>query len=346
MDFKLKEYSKKRDFRKFVLGGDVGGTNTNIVIAGVKGKKPQLLFSLHYKTQKLPNLHTALNHVLDYAKSKYSIKVEKACLAVAGVVKGHCYAELTNIKWNINAKTILEKTRLKSVCLINDFEAIGYGINLLPRKDMMKLNKAKPAEKKVKAVIGAGTGLGKSILYYDAKSASYKPLPTEGGHVDFPSQNEEYLKLVKYVKKLKKTKRPVSYEFLLSGPGSERIYRFVKKNLGSTKITRQIDKAREKAALISRYRKTDKVCKKTMKIFARIYAIAARNFSLETLCFGGLYIAGGIAAKNLDMFDREFMAEFQNNFNFHKMLKKIPIFIIKNYDVSLYGTVFVAANSI
>ncbi len=172
------------------------------------------------------------------------------------------------------------------------------------------------------------------------------PLPTEGGHVDFPSQTEEELELVKHVKKLEKTKRPVSYELLLSGPGSERIYDFVKKKLGSTKITMQIDKHKEKAALISKYRKTDKVCKRTMQIFAKIYAKASRDFSLETLCFSGLYIAGGIATKNLDMFDKKFMAEFQNNFKFHKLLRNMPVFIIKNYDISLYGSVFVAANCI
>ena len=113
------------------------------------------------------------------------------------------------------------------------------------------------------------------------------------------------------------------------------------------KITNKIDKSKEKAKLISKYRNKDKVCKKSFQIFAKIYARACKNFSLETLCFGGLYIAGGIAAKNLDIFSKkEFKNEFMNNYKEENVLKKIPIFVIKNYDVSLYGSVFVAANYI
>lgn len=339
MEFRLKERSKKRNFNEFVLGGDIGGTNTNLVIAGVKNKKPELLFSLHYKTKKLPNLHTAIKHMLDYSKSKYGIEIKKSCLAVAGVVKDHSCAELTNIKWNINSKTILQKTKLKSITLINDFEAIGYGINLLSGKDLVKLNRAKPLEKRVKSVIGAGTGLGKSILYFDKSIQFYMPLPTEGGHEDFPAQTKEELEIVKYVQKLERTKKAVSYEMLLSGPGLERIYGFAKKKQGSTNTTNQIDKSKEKPQLISKYRKKDKVCKKTFQIFTKVYARASKNFSLATLCFGGLYIAGGIAAKNLDIFNKkEFKDELRNNFKMGNVLKHIPIFIIKNYDISLHGS--------
>jgi len=342
MHFKLKEYSKKRSFKEYVLGGDVGGTHTNLVIAGIKGKRPTLLFSLRYDTKKLPNLYTAIKHAMNYIK-KYKIDIKKACFAVAGVIINHHYAELNNIKWNIDAKIIIKKTALKNISLINDFEAIGYGINFLSKKDIISVNKIRPIEKKTKAIIGAGTGLGKSILYFDKSLDSYVPLPSEGGHEDFPAQNKEELELVKHVQKLEKTKKPVSYEMVLSGPGLERIYSFVKKKSSNTRITKIIDKSKEKSDLISECRKKDEVCKKTFQIFTKIYAKAAKNFSLETLCVGGLYIAGGIAMANPDIFNKNFISEFQNNIVFNKLLKKIPIFIIKNCDAGLYGSVFVAA---
>ncbi|MBL7054517.1 glucokinase [Candidatus Woesearchaeota archaeon] len=343
MNFKLQEFSKKRNFKEFVLGGDIGGTNTSLVVAGVKNKKPELLFSLHYETKKLKNLQTAINHILNFAKEKYNIKIKKACLAVAGVILNNHYAELNNIRWNIDTKIILKKTGLKKITLINDFEAVAYAVNILSKKDLIRLNKIKPEKNKVKSVIGAGTGLGKTILYFDKHSDSYLTLPTEGGHEDFPSQNNEELELVKHIQKSEKTKKPVSYEMLLSGDGLARIYSFVKKKLGKTKITKIIDNSKEKSILISKYRKKDRICKKTFQIFTKIYAKACKNFSLTTLCFGGLYIAGGIAMKNSDIFNKEFISEFQNNPVFSKILKKIPIFIIKDYDVSLYGSIFAAA---
>jgi glucokinase len=60
---------------------------------------------------------------------------------------------------------------------------------------------------------------------------------------------------------------------------------------------------------------------------------------------GGMYIAGGIAPKNIDCFTNEdFMVEFEINHTQHKVLKEIPVFIITDYNVSIYGAANVAAN--
>ena len=81
--------------------------------------------------------------------------------------------------------------------------------------------------------------------------------------------------------------------------------------------------------------------RKTYDIFTRIYAKACKNFSLNALCFGGLYIGGGIAARNLEIFkSKQFMEEFFNNIKMKSILKEIPILVIRNYNISLYGSVF------
>lgn len=342
MEFRSFNYDKNKAYDDYVLGADVGGTNTSIGIAGLKGKKPELLFSFKYKTKELPDLSTAIEHSLESTKSNYNIIVKKACIAVAGVVKNNTTADTQNIKWNVNAKSVKRKTKLSKVSLINDFQAIGYGINLLKKKDIVVVNKGIPEKNSVKAIIGAGTGLGKSILFYDKESGYYTPLPTEGGHEDIPVQSKEGFMLIEHIKKMLNTSKPISYEMVLSGPGLERIYDFVKQK-SKTKLTKEIESSKEISMLISKYRKKDSACKKAYEIFTRVYAKAARNFALTTLCYGGLYIAGGIAEKNSDMFDEKFMSHFKNNYIFSKLLKKIPVYVIKNYDISLYGSVLYAA---
>ena len=58
---------------------------------------------------------------------------------------------------------------------------------------------------------------------------------------------------------------------------------------------------------------------------------------------GGVYIAGGIASKNKEIFSsKEFIGEFENAYRRSDVLVNTPIFVIENYDVSLYGACFAA----
>ncbi len=80
-----------------------------------------------------------------------------------------------------------------------------------------------------------------------------------------------------------------------------------------------------------------------MRLFAKFYARCAKNFVLDCLATGGLYIAGGIAPKNTESFmEKEFLDEFTCAYQRSHVLENIPIYIIVNYDVGLYGA-FVAA---
>jgi glucokinase len=54
-----------------------------------------------------------------------------------------------------------------------------------------------------------------------------------------------------------------------------------------------------------------------------------------------MYLAGGIVTKNEALFfeDNLFMNNFEQNYNdnIKPLLKKIPVYIIKDYSISLYG---------
>src|SRR3989344_498939 len=327
-----KKFNKSR-YSSFILAGDVGGTNINAGIFGIRKRLPELLESFKFKSKEIKGLDVAVNETLEIIVKEYSIILTKACFAVAGVVSPqNDFANVTNAPWDVDRKVLLKKTKLKHVIIINDFEAIGYGINMLGMKDIVTIKKAKKIPKAQIVVIGAGTGLGKTTSSYDESRKSYIPLHCEAGHTDFPAQNEEELKLVDFIRKRKKIKGSISYEQVVSGQGLENTYLFLRKTNrnAATKYTNEIDKSKNRAELISEYRKIDSTCKEVFRIFAEAYAKFARNFALDSIALGGVYIAGGIAPKNKEIFDKSFIKLFEDNYMLSGVLKRMPIYLIVN----------------
>ncbi|MBI3035881.1 glucokinase [Candidatus Woesearchaeota archaeon] len=348
MQFQKTEYKtiSKSDYPIFILGGDVGGTNTNLGVFGVKESIPKLLASFHFKSMELRRLHFAVSRTLSYAEENYNIKITKACIAAAGVLSPEKdYVKTQNAPWSISKKELLEKTILKKIMLMNDFEAIGYGINMLSKNDVAVIKKAQRVPKAPIVVAGAGTGLGKATLIYDEHTEAYVPLPSEAGHADFAAQSQEELDLINFVRKQKKTKQSISYEQILSGQGLTNIYSFIRQSgkFKGTKHTKEIDKSKYSPEMISKYRKNDKNCEAAFNTFKMAYAGFLKRCAIDSLSFGGIYIAGGISSKNRGIFDKEFVKAFEDNYKMRFALKKMPIYLITNYNVGLLGAGFVGA---
>jgi glucokinase len=350
----LRRFSKEV-YGKFVLGGDVGATNTDLCIAGVKGNGVEPLFMLRFRSQELLGIVEAINETLRFADERYGIHVADACLSPAGPMNAErSYCKLTNVAWDIDVRKVLAGTLLGSVALVNDFEAVGFGIPFLGEKDLLELphpgkHFPKPVPKSIKGIVGAGTGLGKAILLFDEKKGMYVPSPSEGGHEDFPVADSFEYELMLFAKDRRGGESLLNFEELLSGRGLVMIYYYLhemevfdRNDVFEEVLTAD---AASKPAIISKHSRRDPACKRTFELFVRFYARALRNFALNILARGGMYIAGGIAAKNISFFTSgELMKEFEINHTQHKLLRDIPVFVITNYNVSLFGAANVAAN--
>ncbi|MFZ0035559.1 MAG: glucokinase, partial [Sedimentisphaerales bacterium] len=97
----------------------------------------------------------------------------------------------------------------------------------------------------------------------------------------------------------------------------------------------------DKPALISKNAKDNKTCRDIMSLFVKMYGRFAGGLAIIFLALGGVYLAGGIVTKNEWLFseDNLFMKNFETNYNpnIRPLLKKIPVYIIKDYSISLYG---------
>ena len=348
MQFIKQEHGKfdKNKYSEFILAGDIGGTSISLGIFGIKKNISELIVSFKFKSSEVKILPDAINQVLDSAEKTDSIKISKACFGAAGIVsQDKQHAKIKKLSWNLSSDDISEKTKLKKIIFINDFEAVGYGICIIKNNQLIKIKRGIKIPKSNILAIGAGTGLGKTLLVYDEHKKAYIPIASEAGHINFPAQTREEFKLAEFIKKRKKIKCGVSYEQVLSGKGLSNIYLFLRKSrkFANTKYTKEIDASSCSPELISKYRKADRTCKKTFEIFTCNYAKFARDMAIDGLSTGGIYIAGGIAPKNAEIFGKQFIKIFEQSHERAYILKMMPIYLITDYNIGLLGAGFAGA---
>jgi glucokinase len=184
--------------------------------------------------------------------------------------------------------------------------------------------------------------------------SGYKVYSSEGGHADFAPRDRLEVDLLQYL--LQRHER-VSIERVVSGQGIVSIYQFLRDRqfatdeVGLGRIVRDWEQGKQEispAAAISRagMEKGDRLAMQTMQMFVRAYGAEAGNLALKLLPYGGLYIAGGVAAKILPLMQQgEFMMAFQQKGRMKPILKDIPVYIILNPEVGLIGSMLYATRT-
>jgi glucokinase len=269
--------------------------------------------------------------------------IAAACLSVAGPVAANA-TTLTNLGWKVSGNTLAAELRLPEVRLVNDFEAAGLGISRLAANELETLQEGRPVARAARLVIGAGSGLGVGLLTW--QDDGYAVHPSEAGHVDFAPVDELQDKLLLH---LRRTYGRVSYERVVSGPGLMRIFSFLQETgVGlPSKQLRDADKTRQDTAeLIAEFgvAKLDPLAVRALELFVAIYGAFAGNMALAMLAHGGVYIAGGIAPKIAPKLkEGAFMRAFTSKGRFSELLMTIPVHVVMNPLVGLYGALLEAA---
>jgi glucokinase len=83
---------------------------------------------------------------------------------------------------------------------------------------------------------------------------------------------------------------------------------------------------------------------RTAAWFARFYGRAARNYALNVLAQGGVYLAGGVAARNPILVRHPaFLEEFRSSPSHSALLASIPVLLNANEDSGVYGAALYGA---
>lgn len=341
-----------------ILAGDIGGTKT--ILRLVEDSDSESLSVLHetrYPSRDFPDLVPIVQTFVSEAgqKRQQQLIIEKACFAIAGPVVNDT-SNLTNLAWVLDARRLEEELAIAKITLLNDFAAVGYGILGLEAEDLCTLQQVNPQADAPIAVLGAGTGLGQGFLIQHQDNCQV--FASEGGHGDFAPRTELEFQLLQYLREKYDIQR-ISAERVVSGQGIVAVYQFLRDRQfaqESPEIAQVVrtweremgrsEKSVDPAAEISQaaLQKSDRLSEQTLKMFVEAYGAEAGNLALKLLPYGGLYIAGGIAAKILPLMqDGTFLRTFTEKGRVSPLLEKVPVHIVINPQVGLIGAAICAS---
>ncbi len=317
---------------KQILAADIGGTSSRfsrfeLSSAGNEQAGLRQCESVWLKTAEASSFAELLESLRKQAFPLPIEAADAAAIAIAGPVEDGVRAYPPNISWTIDLDLLRNELALPKTVLLNDFVAQAWAI-CSPLGAQCEPVITPPASRvradDVRVVLGAGTGLGKAIVVPVNGASKYRVLPSEGGHSRLPIQSDEEFDFFTWLRE-EAGVECVTYDEIVSGRGLARIHEF----LTGEQLTPAEISAKE--ALTS----------DTLSWFARFYGRVCRDFALETLPFGGLYIAGGIAAKIPGLVQhQEFHREFFDCPSHRQVLERVPVLLNRNEESGIWGAGF------
>jgi glucokinase len=315
-----------------LLVGDIGGTKTVLAIAEADVGAVRLRGERRYPSRDFSSLEDIVARFLVATNAV----CKNAAFAVAGPVLGD-RSEITNLPWDLDARRLAQSLGLSRAHLLNDLEALAWGISALGPDDLEVLHPGEANAAGNACVVAAGTGLGEAGLYWDG--TLHRPFATEGGHTDFAPRDDLELALLR---SLQQRFGHVSWERLVSGMGIANIYGFLLERHGAqtSRPLREAMAAGDEAAAIAAAAADGScpLCAETMQLFMDLYGREAGNMALKHMALGGVYLGGGIAPKNLDLMRRgPFLTAFFDKGRMDALMRRIPVKIILEQRAPLLG---------
>jgi glucokinase len=305
-----------------ILVGDIGGTNARLALTEVGGTDP--VQEWRVATADFSDFESVLAAYI----AETQARVTAGCLAVAGPIQdGGRSARLTNLPWTIDCDALERRFGIGHLGLANDFAAAAMGVTVAPAESIVYLQDGEPIADAPRLVIGAGTGLGMATLV--RHEAAWQVLPGEGGHVGFSPLDADQDRVFQA---LRREYGRVTAERIVSGPGLTNIHRILTgATLDAGEITRR--------AMVE----ADEVALDTLNIFLTAYGAFAGDMAMALLARGGVYLAGGIAAKLLPILPASpFLAALNAKAEHAELVRLMPVAVVTDAALGLRGAACLA----
>jgi glucokinase len=155
---------------------------------------------------------------------------------------------------------------------------------------------------------------------------------TEGGHIAFAPSDDIELQVWRI---LAKAFGRVSIERILSGPGLLNLHRAL------TEISGRETSCATPADISASAMAGDKIAIETLERFCAIFGAVAGDFALSYGAQGGVYIAGGIAPRLLDVLQQSaFRSRFEDKGRFRPYVAAIPTRVVTHPYLALMGAAY------
>ena len=324
---------EKEDLTKHILAADIGGTNSRFAHFISDGSTLTVAARRWIKTESVSSLAQLFAALGEDGFTLTPSSADMVVLAVAGPVLGGNYTNPPWISWDIDLRNAEADFGIRKFLLINDFVAQAYACRSAVGAQAETVLAGRRDEAGTVGVIGAGTNLGKAMLVPVVRASGrshYVAVPSEGGHASFPVESPDEAKFAAFL--ADKLRVPyVTCENVISGKGISFVHEFLTGEvLDPAEVTAGWQNLAE-----------DSTTSESLLWCAGLYGRVCRNFALETLALGGIYIAGGVVAKcPILARHRAFAQEFRSSPKHGSLLANIPVLVIKDEESGLWGAAF------
>lgn len=346
--------------QSYVIGVDVGGTNTRVAVGTPDG---EYVIVAKFLSRTVAQLIAGLEKLVGTIVHDLGRSPDAACIAIAGpITEFGTIAEVTNYDSSQNDKLLRVKDLPSSLFphaltrFVNDLESCCYGILALDNQHLLHdyfapvWNVEGDTTVQLKqsvhhAVLAAGTGLGCGLLIklgpqfqvypIEFGHALITPLGTENPNREIDERLSNYLS-----EKLYGGKFSPEIEDVVSGRGIGYVYEFLVQ--GKTDCPSGLSAA--EIVFAATNNPPNKYAVQALQIHYRMLIRAAQGAAVSLQC-KGILLAGDNQVANDPFFRsmaKELKAEFLNHPKRH-WIENVPVFAqTKLFNINLFGTLFVA----
>lgn len=309
-----------------LIAGDIGGTKSALAWVREAGASPR--FERVYASAAFVSVEALLRQFI--ADAGATDPPGCFLLAVPGPVAAQ-RSRLTNLDWIVDAAALGRAFGGARVRLVNDFEAAAAGVLTLAPDERIVLNASPVEDDGVRAVTGAGTGLG--LAFSIGAGAQWRIFPSEGGHSDFAPADARQMRLLDM---LRARHGHVSWERVACGSAFDDLYRFCRAEHGQPAPDQPVDGAR----LSARAAEGDPVADAALDLFVDLYGAWAGNLALLFQPRGGLYLAGGVTRHLRErLCGPRFMRAATDKGRMRGVVERTPVILVTSARLGVAGAI-------
>lgn len=322
-----------------LLAGDIGGTKTLLSLYRWDGTSLRPLASERFPSADWSDLGAMVLHFLARADVPPHARPAAACFAVAGPVQGG-QAQLTNLDWRLSETELAQVCGIERVELVNDFAVLIHGLPRLRPEQLATVRDGTALADEPLLILGAGTGLGVALGIPTA--TGLKAVPSEAAHGEFAPRSEAEWQLKVWLRQQLDLER-VSIERVVSGTGLGLVARWLlagRDPQGSHPLSALVgsEGVDLPAAVAAAAGQGDPLAAEALDLWLAAYGSVVGDLALACLSRGGVWLAGGTAAKLLEgLRARPFQEAFLAKGRLRPALETMPIQAVIDPDVGPFS---------
>lgn len=324
--------------KKNIIAWDLGATKCTAGVVEYREDIDDLVCKHHY-TLKLTEA-TSLENLIDKIESGLDFSMAKAdaiCIGAAGHYNGESLLLENAYPYSMHFAKIAKQQGWPAYAVIHDYAPIvcaTFTSYINQPKNIKRLNSSAMQHHGRRVALGIGTGLGlkDGVLL---PNGDFWLGRNEIGHIGVPTPpfaevrhrklHEELIRFLQE-KTLISSNQPLTFEKILSGQGTVRLYQFFYRNAEEITPEEVGEKMREGEAT------------EMLDTFAWYAGLFIGTVQLTFMPEGGVWITGGVALKNLDVFDRpDFFSGIHASPAYRQQREEYPLGILCNHEHALIG---------